>query len=137
MKKLFFGIAILLSTSMYAGYFKSGDLWYYYSSSSSTNVSVATDQTSNKYAGLTEIVIPDSVMYNEKTYSVTSISNSAFSGCSSINSITIPTSVTTIGEYAFKNCSSLIAIKIPAEVKIINYQILFIHYHGQLIKQLY
>lgn len=122
MKKLFFGIAILLSTSMYAGYFKSGDLWYYYSNSSSTTVSVTSDQTSGKYVGLTEIVIPDSVMYNEKTYSVTSISNSAFSGCSSINSITIPTSVTTIGEYAFKNCSSLIAIKIPAEVKIINYQ---------------
>ena len=122
MKKLFFGIAILLSTSMYAGYFKSGDLWYYYSNSSSTTVSATSDQTSGKYAGLTEIVIPDSVMYNEKAYSVTSINSSAFSGCSSINSITIPTSVTTIGEYAFKNCSSLIAIKIPAEVKIINYQ---------------
>lgn len=107
MKKLFFGIAILLSTSMYAGYFKSGDLWYYYSSSSSTTVSVTSDQTSGKYAGLTEIVIPDSVMYNEKTYSVTGINSSAFSGCSSVNSITIPTSVTTIGEYAFKNCSSL------------------------------
>ena len=117
MKKLFFGIAILLSTSMYAGYFKSGDLWYYYSNSSSTTVSVTSDQTSGKYAGLTEIVIPDSVMYNEKTYSVTSISNSAFSGCSSINSITIPTSVTTIGSYAFYNCTSLSSIALNDSIK--------------------
>ena len=107
MKKLFFCIVIFLSTGVYAGYFKSGDLWYYYSSSSSTTVSVTSDQTSGKYAGLTEIVIPDSVMNNEKTYSVTSISNSAFSGCSSINSITIPTGIITIGEYAFRDCSSL------------------------------
>jgi hypothetical protein len=38
---------------------------------------------------------------------VTSIRNSAFLGCSSLTSITIPSSVTSIGGSAFQSCSSL------------------------------
>ena len=42
--------------------------------------------------------------------SVTSISESAFSNCSSLTSITIPNSVTSIGKSAFSNCSSLTSV---------------------------
>ena len=42
--------------------------------------------------------------------SVTTIGNSAFDGCSSLTSITIPDSVTTIGEGAFSGCSSLTSV---------------------------
>lgn len=52
--------------------------------------------------------------YNGKL--VTAIANNAFSGYSSLTSITIPDSVTSIGEYAFYKCSSLTSITIPSGV---------------------
>ena len=48
--------------------------------------------------------------------SVTSIGNSVFSGCSSLSSITIPDGVTSIGNYAFSSCYSLSSITIPGGV---------------------
>ncbi len=48
--------------------------------------------------------------------SVTSIGNSAFSGCSKLTSITIPDSVTNIGNSAFYVCSKLTSITIPDSV---------------------
>ena len=47
--------------------------------------------------------------------SVTSIGDSAFSGCSNLTSIVIPNSVTSIGDYAFSGCS-MASIVIPNSV---------------------
>ena len=58
--------------------------------------------SSDNYSGVTTITIPSSVTYNSETYSVTSIGNSAFSGCSSLTSITMEaTTPPTLGTNAF------------------------------------
>ena len=48
--------------------------------------------------------------------SVTSIGEYAFEGCSGLTSLTIPSSVTSIGEYAFYGCSGLTSLTIPSNV---------------------
>ena len=67
-----------------------------------------------RYSG--SVIIPESVTYEGKTYSVTSIGLSAFDGCSGLTSITIPNSVTSIGIKAFADCTSLTSITIPNSV---------------------
>ena len=44
---------------------------------------------------------------------MTNIGEGAFSGCSSLKSISIPDGVTEIGSSAFQNCSALKSITIP------------------------
>lgn len=48
--------------------------------------------------------------------SVTSIGENAFDGCSGLTSLTIPSSVTSIGEDAFYGCSGLTSFTIPSSV---------------------
>ena len=47
---------------------------------------------------------------------VTNIGNSAFSACIGLTSVTIPDSVTSIGNDAFRNCSNLESVTIPDSV---------------------
>jgi M6 family metalloprotease-like protein len=51
---------------------------------------------------------------------VTSIGYGAFSGCTGLAEITIPESVTSIGNYAFYSCTGLTSITIPESVEFIN-----------------
>ena len=65
------------------------------------------------------VVIPESVIYNGVTYSVTSIGNSAFESHSGLTSVTIGNSVTSIGKYAFYYCSGLTSVEIGHSVQYI------------------
>ena len=85
----------------------------YYNLITKGNVAEVT-QNPNKYTG--NVVIPSSVVYNDVTYSVTSIGMNAFGGCIGLTTITIPNSVTSIGSGAFSGCSSLTSVTIPNSV---------------------
>lgn len=56
------------------------------------------------------IIIPSSVVYDNKTYTVKSIGPLAFRVCRSLTSVSIPSSITSIGNFAFSNCSGLTRI---------------------------
>ena len=70
-----------------------------------------------KYSG--DIVIPASVTYEGKDYTVTSVGKSTFSAFYDITSIVLPTSLKNIGESAFSSCIGLYALEIPEGVETI------------------
>ena len=70
---------------------------------------------SDGYKG--DVIIPETVVFNERSYRVTSIGKGAFLGCFSLTAITIPNSITSIGKKAFFDCSSLKEIIIGNSVK--------------------
>ena len=63
------------------------------------------------------IVIPETVVFNDVTYRVTSIGKEAFAFCDPLTSITIPNSVKRIVWKAFLDCESLEEIIIGNSVK--------------------
>ena len=85
----------------------------YYGLNNSKKQAVVTSDD-KKYTG--SVTIPSAVTYDGVTYSVTSIGDGAFSDCSDLTSVTIPSSVTSIGEKAFYYCSALTSVTIPNSV---------------------
>lgn len=63
-----------------------------------------------------DVIIPEEVVYQLTTYTVTSIGYDAFAWCSNLTSIEIPGSVTSIGDEAFSGCSGLASIVFPGSV---------------------
>ena len=113
-------ICLFCSLSASAYDFKVGDI--YYTIISNTDFTVAVTYGDSKYSG--KITIPETITYNEKTYSVTSIGNQAFRDCY-VTSVTIPNSVTSIGNQAFSGCRHLFSITIPESVTSIGYAAFF------------
>ncbi len=72
----------------------------------------------NLYSG--DVNIPETVAYEEKTYTVTAIGYEAFSMCSDLTSVTIPNSVTLIRASAFYHCDGLKSVAIGNSVNTIS-----------------
>ena len=107
-------LLILSSFSALAGDCKVNGIYYNLNTTDKT-----AEVTSGSYSG--DVNIPETITYNDKTYSVTSIGENAFRGCSELSSVIIPNSVTTIDQTAFFKCSGLTSVTIPNSVTSIGY----------------
>ena len=72
------------------------------------------DSYYNEYQG--NIVIPDEVIYENRTCKVTSVGDNAFTNCHGLTSVTIPNSVKSIGSSAFSQCRGLTDVNIGNSV---------------------
>ena len=111
MRKILLFLWFLLLPMLANAYDAEIDGIYYNFSGNNATVTYR-DYSYNSYSGT--VVIPESVTYGDKTYSVTSIDYSAFEGCSGLTSVTIPNSVTSIGYYAFRDCSGLVSVTLKS-----------------------
>ena len=67
-----------------------------------------------KYSG--DVVIPESVVYNDTVYTVRTFGRGAFRDCRELTSVTIPKSVVSIDAEAFTGCIRLTSVTIPDNV---------------------
>jgi hypothetical protein len=63
-----------------------------------------------------QLIIPSTVSDGTITYTVVSLDDYSFYGCTSLVSVRIPSSVITIGILAFDTCSSLASVIIPSSI---------------------
>ncbi|MBQ6724888.1 MAG: leucine-rich repeat domain-containing protein [Paludibacteraceae bacterium] len=121
MKKLsFLLLALVCAMNLLADQIiKYGDLYF---SLGTTTATVVKDQSSDDptYKTFITVTIPDSVKYNNYTYPVKTIGTSAFSGCSNLQSVTLPNSITSINTDAFYYCSKLGSINLPEGLQTIS-----------------
>lgn len=116
--KLLALLMLLTSASVFAYDFKSDVLCYNILSEEDRTVKVTylyyNPNNIDYVSGVLEI--PEKVVYENKTYSVTAIGESAFSRCERLTSVTIPNSVTSIEKDAFGFCAGLTSVTIPNSV---------------------
>lgn len=96
---------------------------YYSVNSDSVTVSVTSKTElsfdNDSYSG--DVVIPASVTYEGKTYTVNRIDRYAMVYCDDVTSVVLPNTITTIDDGAFASCSGLTDINIPDQVTNVGY----------------
>ena len=100
-------VALLLNATANAHDFEVDGIYYNITSEAEKTVQVTyKGNNSGQYRNVykDEVVIPETVCYNDATYNVTSINNFAFFDNQKLTSVIIGNKVETIGEYAFQNC---------------------------------
>lgn len=103
------GIVALAAQAEIPYDFQEDGIYYRITSASSVSVGYG-DNAKNSYSG--SVVIPSTVTHDDVTYTVTAISDSAFTNCTKLTSITIPRTVRTIGVKAFNSDSKLATVNI-------------------------
>ena len=114
MKRVLLFLFLFSSTVcfVFAQTFESGGIQYVVLSSDDKTVAV------ERYCGDSSgnVVIPQSVRFDNVEYSVKEINDGAFYHFNKLSSISIPDGVTSIGYSAFMFCSGLTSIQIPKSV---------------------
>ena len=83
----------------------------YYAARGTSATVVSGDE---QYSG--NVIIPSTVSYDGKDFSVVAVGSFAFSECADLNSVSLPSSLLSIGDYAFYGCTSIKAIVVPNTV---------------------
>ena len=117
-RKYYSSIIVLVLTMMNIGYSYASDFYhngikYTILSEEEHTVAVAAPDASSSYEG--DIIIPASIHYEEKDWTVTTIARSAFSQ-QNVSSVQMPETITSIEDYAFFKCSNCL-LHIPSSVK--------------------
>ena len=102
-------LSVFFSISASADVVKVDGIYYDISGTTATVTSGEKEYSGN-------IVIPESITFENSIYSVTSIGDKAFSTCTGLTSVTISNSVTSIGNDAFYGCTGLTSFTIPNSV---------------------
>lgn len=89
--------------------FEVDGIWY--SVLSEGGVKVIPNPNQSKYTH-SEVVLPDTVLYEGAEYAVTEIGDTAFYQCADLAAVTIPHSVANVASKAFYECSGLRYVKI-------------------------
>lgn len=92
-----------------ASAFESDGLNFEIIDASTCRVTVSADATGN-------VVIPETIDYEDATYTVVAIGDMAFANCLGIETVQLPPTVTAIGEKAFLGCRSLKVFEIGDNV---------------------
>lgn len=108
-------LVVLLSWSIVIAASDFDDGILKYTITSPENLEVKCDGFTDAHKNDESVVIPETVNYNNSTYSVVSISD-AFTYCSNLTSLVIPFGVRTIGYGAFFGCRGLTTLNIPSSV---------------------
>ena len=126
------GLIVASSTIVAQQYdFKVGQLYYEITDTVTREVAIVPEISSYPYynnAPTGTITIPATVVNGGNTYSITSIGKYAFSNCSGLTSINIPSSVTKIENGAFYNCTSLTSVSLPNGLESIGSNTPYDHY---------
>ena len=86
-----------------------------YSLDESTKTATLEANGEKGYSG--NIVVPKSVKAKDgNVYTIIAFGSDCFKKCTSLTSITIPSSVTSLGDNCFSDCTSLTSITIPSSV---------------------
>lgn len=100
-----------------AQWFESGGIVYGITSEQTVEVLPNYYLHNTPYSGT--IVIPQTVTYDDTTYTVTALAEAAFESCTTVTSLTLPPTIRSIGSHCFYNCT-FTTLQLPDSLRCID-----------------